>query len=426
MIDDSLVKYRVLGKHILLYKSERNPKSIATQSDETYIHLSGRILDRENSSPLAFATVGIPSIALGTVSNQDGVFTLRLPKTFEDSSILISHIGYEPQLVPAAMLTEKNHPIYLQPKYIPIQEIVVRNLDARATVGTAIERKNHNYFQQNFQITAFYREGVTRNHTLLSYSEAVVKIFKTAYNLGTDFDQVKLIRFRKMEQANRTDTLEVKLQAGINGTLDLDIVKNLPDFLDPQYNDYYNYHRNDIVSIDGKSVYVIAFEQKPGVTSPLFSGLLYINTENLAIIAAEFEINPKWVEKTASQLVVRRDRGIRVTPQRVKYWIRYQEHNQQHYVKHIRGEIDIRVRTRYWPIPNSYNLFFECVGLQVDTLNVERFARSETLKPNIVFADSNFEYDSDFWMDMNYIEPEENLLKALSRITPKIEKLTEN
>ncbi|MEJ5316573.1 MAG: carboxypeptidase-like regulatory domain-containing protein [Tenuifilum sp.] len=427
VIGDTLVKYRVIGKHILLYRPKLSDTLKAQSQDQNikYVQLSGRILDKETAQPVAFATVGIPSLAIGTISNLDGVFTLRIPKQYTDSSIAISHIGYIQRKVPAGLLTAKTFEIFLEPSFIPVQEIFIRNIDARNTVREAVNKRSQNYFQQDIYITAFYREGVLRNKRILSYSEAFAKIFKSSYSFDSRYDQVKLIRFRKMEQANRRDTLDVKLQAGMKATLDVDIMKNLPDFLDPEFTQYYDYTRTDIVVYDNKSAYAIGFKQKPEITDPLFAGLLYIDTETLTLLAAEFEINPDMVQKTASQLVVKRGRGIRVQPQKIKYLVKYQPQDGKWYVNHVRGEISLKVQTRFWPFANTFDLFFEYVALQVETLEVKRFPKRETLKTTEVFSNTQAEYDPSFWNDLNYIEPEESILKALGRITPKIEMVTE-
>lgn len=428
VIGDTLVKYKVIGKHVLLYKPKLSDTLIANTQDQNikYVQLSGRILDKETAQPVAFATVGIPGLALGTISNLDGVFTLRIPNQYIDSSLIISHIGYRQRNVPAGLLKAKTFEIFLEPSFIPVQEIFIRNIDARSTVREAVSNRSQNYFQQDIYITAFYREGVLRNKKILSYSEAFTKIFKSSYSFDSRYDQVKLIRFRKMEQANRRDTLDVKLQAGVKATLDIDIMKNLPDFLDPEFTQYYDYTRNDIVVFDSKSAYVIGFKQKPEVTEPLFTGLLYIDTETLTLLAAEFEINPDMVQKTASQLVLKKGKGIRVQPQKIKYWVKYQEQNGKWCVNHIRGEINLKVQTRFWPFPNAFELFFEYVSLQVDTNDVKRFTKREVLRTNEVFSNINAEYDPTFWEDLNYIEPEASILKALNRIAPKVETITEN
>ena len=41
---------------------------------------------------------------------------------------------------------------------------------------------------------------------------------------------------------------------------------------------------------------VISFEQRDFINSPLLKGNLYIDSENSALLRAEFEIHPKYVK----------------------------------------------------------------------------------------------------------------------------------
>ncbi len=58
---------------------------------------------------------------------------------------------------------------------------------------------------------------------------------------------------------------------------------------------------------------------------------------------------------------------------------------------------------------------------KIDTTNVNRFSRIESLPTRTVFSDTHFNYDEGFWGDFNVIIPEEKLNEAISRITSKIE-----
>ncbi len=136
-------------------------------------------------------------------------------------------------------------------------------------------------------------------------------------------------------------------------------------------------------------------------------GTLYVDVENLALLAADFELNPKYIEKAASSLIVRKNRSVKVKPQQVSYSVSYRELNGVYYVQHIRGDISVRISSRYRLFTDSYNLFFEFVNMQIDTLNVQRFSRRDVVKPYTVFSDGDFAYDASFWGDMNFIEPEE-------------------
>ncbi|MGE0079019.1 MAG: STN and carboxypeptidase regulatory-like domain-containing protein [Bacteroidales bacterium] len=428
LISNPNITYKVIDRHILLYQKQiENKETIQHQPDSSgFFILGGKIFDKTTKSPIPFATVAIEKQGLGTISNFDGVFSIRIPKHLIKSNITISYLGYQNLVVPAELLKDKALNLYIQPRYIPIQEVFIRNIDAKGIVKSSIENKSSNYCDSDIYLTSFYREGVKRDNKYLSYAEAVFKVFKSAYTKGSGTDQVRLLKSRKLELQDRRDTLIFKLKAGIRGALDLDIVKSLPDFLDPEYMENYEYTKIDIVAYDSRSAYAIAFEQKPNISQPLYSGTLYIDVEKLTLLKAEFGINEKFVEKAANLFVLKKDKKIHVKPAEIKYTVEYRQWNDKYYIHHVRGDLSFRVRKRRQLFPDTFALFLEYVGIQIDSENVQRFSRRETLRPNIVFSDENYNYDSNFWGNLNIISPEEDINKALSKINPKIESISED
>jgi len=424
LVDPSL-EFKVIEKHVLIFKRKIETIAINESSSDSlrYLLVGGKVFDKDTKNTIPFATVSIEKIGLGTISNYDGVFSLRIPVKYVGSNIVVSHLGYQSLSVPIEILEGNVYNLYIQPKYIPIQEVFIRNIDAKGIVKAAIEKKNTNYKTSDLFLTSFYREGVKRNNRYLSYSEAVFKIFKSSYNKGVEYDQVRLLKSRKLELSDRRDTLIVKLKAGIKGALDLDIIKSMPDFLDPEYMDSYVYTKADIVALGSNTAYAIKFEQKSNVTQPLFTGTLFIDVKNLALIGAEFRINPKYVEHSANMFVTKKDRRINVQPEEIKYSVNYIQQNGKYYIHHVRGDLSFRVRERHQLFSSNFSLFLEFVGMQIDTLNVQRFTRRDILKPYIVFSEGDYTYDSEFWKELNVISPEEDINKAISKINPKIESI---
>ncbi len=425
LIPNPNIAYKVIDKHILLYQQVNTvDKSEKQEIDSTeFIVVGGRIFDKDTKNAIPFATIAIEKLGLGTISNYDGFFNLRIPKYYTKLNIVISYLGYQNLTVPIEILQGKTYNLYIKPRYIPIQEVFIRNIDAKGIVKAAIENKSLNYSDKDVFITSFYREGVKRNNNYLNYSEAVFKIFKSDYSLGSEYDQVRLLKSRKLELSDRRDTLIVKLKAGIKGALDLDIVKSIPDFLDPEYMDNYIYTKTDIVAHDSRSAYAITFEQKPSVTQPRYSGTLYIDVEKLVLLDAEFGVNPKYVEKAGNLFVLKKDRKIDIKPESITYSVKYRELNGKYYIHHIRGDLSFKVRERRQIFANTYSLFLEYVGIQIDTLNVERFSRREILRPYTIFSEGKYTYDALFWGELNIITPEDDINKALSKINPKIESI---
>lgn len=425
LLVDTNLEFKVIEKHVLIYKEYSTSIKEATRLNDTLenVVIRGRVFDKETKTPVPFVTASIDKLGLGTISNYDGVFSVRIPRQYLGMNIVVSHLGYQNLSVPIELLEGKIYDLYIQPKLIPIQEVFIRNIDAKGIVKAAIGGKTKNYQDKDIYLTSFYREGVRRNSKYLSYSEAVFKVFKSSYEKGVEYDQVRLLKSRKLELTDRRDTLVVKLKAGIKAALDLDIVKSIPDFLDPEFMDNYVYTKTDIVAQDSLTAYSISFEQKPGISQPLFSGVLYVDVKNLVLLGAEFEVNPKYVESSANLFVSKKDRRIKVKPEAIKYLVKYHRHDNRYYIHHIRGDLAFKVKERHHLFSNTFSLFFEYVGVQVDSFGVQRFTRRDILRPSIVFSEVNYLYDAEFWGELNTISPEEDISKALSKINPKIESI---
>ena len=419
------LNFRVVEKHILIYRVDdlHDHSNTANQPHDsiTAIEIRGKVVDKETHKPLPYVSIGIVKIGLGTVTNTDGDFVLMVPPKAKRESITISHIGYKQVSCPVSIFQEHRLVFYLETQYISIQEVLIKPIDPVAVIKQAMELRSTNYSIDPIYLTAFYREGIEKNKSYLSYSEAVFKIYKTSCLKSPDLDQVKLLKGRKMISQDQRDTLTIKMKAGINASLLLDVVKSIPDFLDEEYLKDYRYEESDIVSMDSSSAYAIEFHQKEDVTDPLFKGVIYVDVKSHAIVGVDFEVNPDYIDKITNQLVVKKSRKIKVIPEKVAYSVHYQKWNGKYYLSHLRGDIFLRVRKHHRLFASTYHTYFEMATIQRDSINVQRFPRQDVVRPFIVFSDANYTYDPSFWGDYSYIEPEENLSQALSRVAPKIE-----
>ncbi|NME69250.1 alpha/beta fold hydrolase [Flammeovirga aprica] len=89
------------------------------------IILSGQILS--NNDTLAYCNIGIPNSPYGTVSKLDDSFYLEVPQTFEDSLIIFSAVGYEPEAVNIKKIANKNITLNLHEVITQLKEIEVRD-----------------------------------------------------------------------------------------------------------------------------------------------------------------------------------------------------------------------------------------------------------------------------------------------------------
>jgi hypothetical protein len=425
ILKDPSLRYQVVQNHILIFRPEV-PTSVSASNVEpaiqpTHFTIRGRLLDRFTGEPLPFASVGIPERGLGIATNNDGIFQLRLPLDVIDKSLNISYMGYKNQELPLRLLRGTQMDIIMEPDYISMQEVIIRYYDPNVIMKQALARRKDNYRRAPVYLLSFYREGVQRNNKYLNYSEAIFRVFKQPYGKPFADDQVMMLKARTITNVDHTDTLVVKLKAGVQSALELDIMKHLPDFLDEGAFDKYDFESGGLATINGRNVYAIRFSQNQRLREPLFQGNIYIDMETLAFVEADFELNPKFINRAQHRFFTSRNPGYQVNMEKASYHISFQEYQGHYHLNHVRAEVEMKFRKRGQLFSNTYRAFLEMAVCHIDDQNVQRFSRREVLRPHTAFIDHGYKYDDAFWGQYNIITPEIEISEALSEMRSRIE-----
>jgi len=422
--------YKVIGQHILIYRIKKGPvdnnpakNSLPEKDSLTNIIIRGHVFDNDSKTPLPFASIGILEENIGTITNNDGYFTLKVPASFSGTSLVVSHLGYMSQNIPVQLLSEQKVDLFLERRVISLQEVIIRYIDPLTIIGKAMDQRRVNNSLAPVYLTSFYREGVEKNNRYISYSEAVFKVYKSSYLVSEHADQVKLLQSRKIQNTRPQDTVYLKLKAGVLSALQLDIVKCVPGFLDLEPPLEYTYTYSDLVSFNSKDAYAITFVQSAAVKKALYTGTVYIDKDSYAILGADFEINPAFLDVAVDDLVLRKSRRLIVKLEKINYSISYSLFNNRYYLNHARCDIQLKTRLRNHISSDNFHTFLELATCHIDTANVTRFTKTEVLRPNAVFADAPYSSDDAFWGNYNIIAPEAKLTEALSKIIGKIEEI---
>ena len=344
---NNLLQMDVIGNHILLrlIDSAVMPEEQKTSNDK--ITLRGTVLDQETLDPIAYVNVGITGTTIATVTNHNGEFQLIMPVTVSPSNLKLSHIGYESVEVESSLLAEQPIDFFLKPGTIMLEEITVSVSDPLRILNDMYGQKEKNYSLEPAYLISFYREGIEYKRKNIDLTEAVLQVYKTGSQYDSNYDQVKLMKKRRITNQQMSDTILPRMKSGINSCLVLDIIKEMPDFIDPTNNSLYAYMFNHITTIDNRLVNVITFKQKPSVKEPLFTGDLYIDAESKALVEIQFEINPQLAGKATNDYISRKTHGLNLTLQEAKYIVSYKPATDgMYYINHIRGDIVFMVRKK--------------------------------------------------------------------------------
>ncbi len=425
---DKLLNYSIIDNHIIIYQSvSESTPLIREEGRQPVYYLSGVVTDAGNGQPLPYATIGVKSKGKGTISNYEGEYNLKLTKDFLNDTLVVSYLGFFNRNIPVNQAINSYFNICLTRMYVPIPEVIIRNREPLELIRNAKEMIPENYGRNPAQMTAFYRESVSKKNKLLQYAEAVLELYKSSYS-GTIFtDQVKIYKSRKIDNLDQSDTLTFKLRSGLEGCLFLDGVKNTFDFLEAESFTDYNYRMTDIINIGDEAAYVIEFEQKENLDDiALPKGAIYISTSNYGFHAFDFEINQDYINKLERSFIQQAARGFNVKVRSAKYRVNYRYINNRYYLNHVRGDLEFYARKKNRVFGSTYYIFFEMAVTDIDTVNVKRFTREERAPLHSIFSETINHYDREFWGTDNFVRPEESIKEALSRINARLGEYTSN
>lgn len=90
--------------------------------------LESIVLDAETREPIPFVNIGIFKKRFGTVSDENGRFTLQIPESLQKDSLSFSSVGYSVLSLPIRELMKNPlKEIYLLPKINQLQEVTVNS-----------------------------------------------------------------------------------------------------------------------------------------------------------------------------------------------------------------------------------------------------------------------------------------------------------
>jgi len=425
LMNDTLV-YSVIDKYIVISRNGNNllPGSDSFPQPEVS-YIAGVIFDDETFEPLPFATVGLKNKGRGTVSNNNGEFGMKITSDLINDTLSVSYLGYLRMEIPVKQVSGNNFKISMKREFISIPEIIIRNQIPQEIIYKAVSAISDNYCRTPAYMTGFYREGVLKKQELQNYSEAIIQIYKTSYSGLTQGDQIKVFKSRKIDNINRSDTLAVRLKAGLSTCLELDGVKYIFDFLDRASMSDYRYRLADIVTYNDETAYEIDFEQREDVDLPLYKGIIYINTTDYAILHSEFELDQALIHKMKSSFISSTTRGFNTWPVSVKYSVTYRKVNDKYFINHVRGDMLFASKKKKKLFNTQFNVFFELAITDIDLKNVKRFEKEQLAPIHSIFSKTIPRYDPSFWGNQDFLRPEDNLLKALKNMNVKLQEFSE-
>lgn len=386
--------------------------------ENNYITVSGVVKDKQNRKTLEYVNVSISGSSVGTVTNADGEFSLKIEDAGEVPALEISHIGYRNNKIHLDKAHLSDLKIYLTPHANMLNEIVVYANNPRFIVEEALRKVPANYSDKNNLLTGFYRETVQKGRRYINISEALIDVFKTPYNDRTvNRDRTEVLKGRRLLSQKLSDTLGVKLAGGPTLSIYLDVVKNEDALLDAETLHYYELFMEEPVQIDNRLQFVIGFRPRVVLPYALYYGKLYIDREKLSFTRAEFNLSMDNKAKAVQAILAKKPYGLRFKPQEVSFLVTYKEVNGKTYLNYIRNNIRFKCDWKRKLFSTGYTVLSEMVVTDRDEKNAAPIPNRRAFSQNEAFYDRVDEYwNEDFWGSYNIIEPTESLENAVHKL----------
>ncbi|MDR0891313.1 MAG: carboxypeptidase-like regulatory domain-containing protein [Mediterranea sp.] len=396
-----------------------NDALLAQTPSADYVTVEGVVRDHASNRRLENVNISVRGTNIGTVTNAEGTFVLKMSQTEATAGIDVSHIGYFNRHIDLPIHFPAKLSVRLTPYTNLLHEVVVYGADnPRALVEKALGQIPLNYSNSRELLTGFYRETAQKRHRYISISEAVMNILKTPYERrNVASDKVWILKGRRLLSQRQADTLAVKVMGGPSVALYLDLVKNDDALLEPKELDYYDFRLAPSVLIDNRLQYVVEFRPRVLQLYALFYGKMYIDSERLSFTRIEMSLDMQDRTKATSAMLLKKPATLRFRPQEFSFLVTYKQVEGGTYLNYIRSTIRFKCDWKRRLFSTGYTIVTEMVVTDRTTATPANIPTAKAFSNRQVFYDKVGEYrDKHFWDAYNIIAPTESLEHAVGKL----------
>jgi hypothetical protein len=367
--------------------------------------LRGVVLDADTHQPIPNAQVGIAGNRLGTSTNLEGRFALRVPAAYATTELEVALLGYRryTRALPPLPGPELRIELKISPSGLGT---VAVSSSVTGIIMEAVARIPRNYPTRPTRLTGFLRESDENvaAHEYHYLIEGMLLVQKAPYQSPGDKGQVKILEARKVDlrakQPDQPGVLpQVEWSAGPFVPHRFDFVHNRAEFIRVSEFKNYEYRLTPQTTFQGRPVYVIAFGPKPGTDRANFAGELYIDEQSYAFLGATWHRTPSGIRREHMLSFLATERAYRVA---------YQRYAGQWYLK------SIWYNTLGAPIAGQTRRHLaEFLTTAIDTAQAPPIPYLERLQYRDVFLRAPTPYDSTFWNHYTTLLPPSQLQLSL-------------
>lgn len=162
------------------------------------IRINGRIIDKVNGVPLAYASLTVRDSPQGTVSNVNGQFEIVIKANETNDSLVASMLGYESKsFLISSINKETEFVIQLTEKVIQLEEVTIEEerISGEDYLALAFKKHKENIPVVDYILSVFFRETAKLDDEYFSLLEAAGRLISEKQNRGhldVNIDEIRL------------------------------------------------------------------------------------------------------------------------------------------------------------------------------------------------------------------------------------------
>jgi hypothetical protein len=267
--------------------------NIINGSSQEYILLSGRIISKEDSAPIPFATISVNN-STSSISNTEGYFKINIPITFINDSLFISHVSYLPLKISISQFNNSSN-ITLQSKIISLNEVSVTAISLKDIISNVLKNISKNYpVSSTSNITHLFYE-VKMDSSFLTYFDGVLNLMIPDYSNQSSYVKSSLL-YKNIFIDKRTDIPYYYGETPFS-IIDKIYLRELPFLKNFKQ---YKYKILETLIDNNEKIYKISFSPIKPNKSFTYAGVMFVNGGNFAIESIDFDLVDNSKNKSTS------------------------------------------------------------------------------------------------------------------------------
>lgn len=348
----------------------------------------GTVTDAQTGETLPSTNIMIEDTYRGTISNENGNYSITIPDSLLAATLVVRYIGYKSQRRTITAESSVTQNFTLEPAVSEMEEIVVTDEEPGVRIMREVIERKQQWRQKldTYRADAYTRQTLANDTSIVSITESASEVF---------WDK---------EQGHREVQKSKRQTANIEAADNFAGVSYLPNFYDdnveisgfqvvgvthPDALDHYKFKLVDQTSMDDRTVYKIRVMPDRKL-QPLFKGTVFVLDEEYALLEVDLKPND----------VIDYPRPVQSF--KASYKQQFNNFGQDFWLP-----VDVRI---------GGDIKISMVGLDFPTIKFKQLSRVTNYMVNVSLPDSLYEDDDVFSVDSTTVNSDSLITRELDTV----------